>query len=256
MALTGTDLYRDIHRSKRAQRVLRLATRIVALQPLAAAELEPGVRSKVRVVYQSVDPTPNPPRRPIDTFQVCVAGHLRSVKDPFRAAIAVRRLPAASRIRVLHAGAAMDESFARRAHAEESRNPRYDWLDEIPRSRLRRLIASSHVLVLSSRVEGGANVISEAIVDGTPVIASRIPGSVGLLGPAYPGYYPAGDTAALKQLLLRTESDTAFYRALRERCRALAPVFRPAREKSALRSLMRELQSTSMTRGASAARSE
>ena len=113
----------------------------------------------------------------------CVAGHLRAVKDPFRAAYAVRQLPRNSRIRVLHAGKAMEASMMRKARAEEARNARYyKWLGPLSRARTRRLIAQSRILVLSSRMEGGANVISEAVVDGTPVIASRIPGSVGLLG--------------------------------------------------------------------------
>jgi glycosyltransferase involved in cell wall biosynthesis len=49
-------------------------------------------------------------------------------------------------------------------------------------------------LVLSSKSEGGANVISEAVMASVPVIASRIPGTVGLLGENYPGYFEFGDT--------------------------------------------------------------
>lgn len=241
VALTGTDLYRDIHHSVAARNALDIATRLVVLQPLASDELAPGLRDKVRVIYQSVDRTPAAPLRSDRVFQVCVAGHLRTVKDPFRAAMAVRRLPAGSRIQVVHAGAAMDASMERRARSEVQRNPRYQWLGEIPRARVRRLIASSALLVLSSRMEGGANVVSEAIVDGTPVLASRIPGSVGLLGADYPGFYPFGDTRALRDLLLRAETDSGFYRELQSRCARLAALFRPVRERSAWRKLLDEL---------------
>ena len=238
VALTGTDLYRDIHHSRTAQRALEIATRLVALQPLASDELAPHLRDKMQVIYQSVDKTPGPIVRPDREFRVCVVGHLRAVKDPFRAAMAVRTLPAESRIHVRHAGAALSDDMVRLARAEENRNRRYRWLGEIPRWRVRRLIASSHLLVLSSRMEGGANVISEAIVDGTPVLASGIPGSIGLLGADYPGFFPFGDTLALRRLLVRAETDASFYRDLRSRCANLSPLFRPARERIAWRNLL------------------
>lgn len=241
VALTGTDLYRDIHHSRKAERALEIATRLIVLQPLAHQELAPHLREKVRVIYQSVEKTRGAKAPSDSVFQVCVVGHLRHIKDPFRAAMAARELPAASRIEIVHAGAAMDEKMARRARAEEQRNPRYRWLGEIPRAKVRRLIASSHLLVLSSRMEGGANVISEAIVDGTPVLASRISGSVGLLGHDYPGFFPFGDTDALRALLLRAETDPSFYRGLESRCRRLAPLFRPSRERAAWRALIKEI---------------
>ena len=65
-------------------------------------------------------------------------------------------------------------------------------------------------MVLSSRSEGGANVISEAIVAGVPILASRMDGNVGLLGADYPGYFPVGDTQALARLLWRIEADAPF----------------------------------------------
>src|SRR5882724_1415966 len=241
VALTGTDLYCDIHRSRRAQRALEAADRIVALQPLAADELKPHLRGKLRVIDQSAEPTRGQARRSRKFFDVCVAGHLRAVKDPFRAAYAVRKLPPDSRIRVLHAGGAMEAAMARKARAEEARNARYHWLGPISHARTRRLIAQSSILVLSSRMEGGANVISEAVVDGTPVIASRIPGSVGLLGENYPGYFPVGDTDALARLLLRAERDSGFYRRLEAHTEHLAPLFRPAEECARWKKLLAEL---------------
>lgn len=247
--LTGTDVYRDIHRSRKAQRALEAATRLVVLQPLAIEELDPRLRPKARVIYQSAPRTGGRSPRRGDTFDVCILGHLRYVKDPFRAAYAARLLPASSRIRILHAGQAMDEAMARRAHSEmhgstqrsTQHTPRYTWLGEIPRAQARRLIRSSRLMVLSSRMEGGANVISEALVDHTPVLASRIPGSVGLLGKGYPGYFPVGDTAALARLLRRAESDARFYAKLKTWCIRLAPRFHPSREQAAWERLLREV---------------
>ncbi len=241
VVLTGTDVYRDIHRHRGAQRALEVATRLVVLQPLAAKELTRHLRLKARVIYQSVEKTPGLIVRSNQVFQVAVVGHLRSIKDPFRAPMAVRSLPAASRIRVVHAGAAMTEQMAHRARAEQQRNPRYRWLGEIPRWRVRRLIASSHLLALSSKMEGGANVISEAIMDGTPVLASRISGSMGLLGADYPGLYRFGDTEALQRLLLRAEADSTFYSKLLGHGAKLSALFRPARERASWRDLITEL---------------
>ena len=245
VALTGTDLYRDIRVSAKAQRALETATLLIALQPLAAAELKPASRRKLRVIFQSAESV-HEKNRPIEapTFDVCVVGHLRYVKDPLRAAYAVRNLPPSSRIRILHAGAALDVRLAEKARVEESRNPRYRWLGEISRPRARRLIAGSRLMVLSSWIEGGANVISEALVEGVPVLASHIPGSIGLLGADYAGYFPAGDTAALTELLLRAETERPFYARLRAACKERARLFKPAREMSAWQKVLRELRQT------------
>lgn len=239
VALTGTDLYRDIRTDANAQQVLETAMRLVALQPMAAQELAPRLRRKLRVIYQSAPPTPGRRVRG-DTFDVCVVGHLREVKDPFRAALASRDLPPSSRIRILHAGEAMEPGMTECARTEQANNPRYRWLGGIPRWRVRRLIASSRLMVLSSKMEGGANTISEALVDHVPVLASRIPGSVGLLGPRYSGYFSVGDTAELTRLLCRAETDVRFYAKLRAWCIQRAPLFRPRRERQAWKQLLAE----------------
>jgi glycosyltransferase involved in cell wall biosynthesis len=142
----------------------------------------------------------------------------------------------------------MEALAARQATAEQVRNPRYRWLGPLSQARTRRLIARSRVLVLSSRMEGGANVISEAVVDGTPVIASRIPGSVGLLGDDYSGYFPVGDTQSLRELLVRAETDAGFYARLQQQCASLTPLFRPEEERERWRRLLDELAGDFMMR--------
>ncbi len=241
LALTGTDVYRDLSSSAEARESLRLATRLVTLQSLAARELAGGQRKKVRVILQSAQPLPAGARRNPRGFPVCVIGHLREEKDPFRAALAARGLPAASRITILHAGGAMNPAMARRAHAEVEANPRYRWLGELPRWRVRRLLARCRLMVLSSRMEGGANVISEAAAARLPVLASAIPGSVGLLGESYPGYFKAENTGELRELLARAEEDGAFMARLERHMQRLAPRFHPERETTAWRSLLAEL---------------
>ena len=99
-------------------------------------------------------------------------------------------------------------------------------------------------MVLSSVMEGGANVISEAAVAGVPVIASDIHGSVGLLGRDYPGYYPVGDTAALRDLLMRAEGDEAYLDTLARHCKKRARLFTPEREFRAWRDLTAKVKTT------------
>jgi putative glycosyltransferase (TIGR04348 family) len=242
VALTGTDVYGDIRTSPEARRSLALAHRLVALQPLAGRELPAGLRRRVRVIYQSAQKPPGPVHRARGTFEVCVLAHLRPVKDPLRAAMATRLLPASSQLRVLHLGAPLDPRLARRARREMRENPRYRWLGVRPRTQALRMLTRCRLLVLTSRLEGGANAVSEAVVCGVPVVSSRIPGSVGLLGADYPGYFAAGDTRALARLLTRIEREPAFYAALAARSRQLKPLFSPARERASWRRLLTELK--------------
>ena len=198
VALTGTDAYRFIHSDPEPTlRSIELADRLVGLHDLIGEVVPAEHRAKVRVIYQSARPLAG--RSPVrGSFRVCVAGHLREEKDPLRPALAVRGLPPASRLRVEQYGGAHTPEWAEAARAEMAVNPRYRWHGEIGHDRLRRVYGSSHLLALPSRMEGGANVVSEAVAAGLPVVASRIAGSVGLLGVDYPGYYPVEDTAALR----------------------------------------------------------
>ena len=241
VAITGTDAYRFIHsHADTTLRSIALADRLVGLHDLIADTVPAEHRSKVRVIYQSAQPIGArvPARR---SFPLCVAGHLREEKDPLRPALAVRNLPAASRLRVDHFGAAHTPEWAAAAQAEMAVNPRYRWHGEVPHHRVRRAYASARLLVLPSRMEGGANVISEAVVAGLPVVASHIAGSVGLLGADYPGYYPVEDEGALRELLLRAESDPAFYHSLEERCAGRRQLFTPERERDGWVRLLGEL---------------
>ena len=243
LALTGTDLYRDLKYDPRAVKALALAQRIVVLQPKALERLNDSARAKARVIYQSVDTSDRvsngSARR--QSFDVCVIGHLRWVKDPFRAALAASLLPDSSRIRIRQIGAALTTAMATRAHAETDRNDRYQWLGELTRSRVRRILAGSQLCVLSSRMEGGANVLSEAIVAGVPILASRIEGNIGILGEDYPGLFNVGDTRELTRLLTRAETDPGFLSDLRRRVKKLAPLFNPKRELRAWADLLRDL---------------
>lgn len=269
VVLTGTDLYRDIRDDAEAQRSLQLATRLVVLQERGLDELAPESRNKAVVIYQSALPikpaarplSPYPLMKPLPFgtpqrgegdivalraapfyrhFDVCVVAHLREEKDPLRAAYASDRLPAESRIRVRHVGQALDPMWMAEAERCGQCFPRWHWLGPLAHGEARRAIARSHLLVNSSRMEGGAIVILEAVMAGVPVLASRIAGNEGMLGVDYAGYFPLGDEGALAALMRRCETDPAFYALLKQQCAARANLFLPERECAAIEQLVNE----------------
>lgn len=241
LQLSGTDIYDYIRRDAvPTLRSMELADRLVALNALAWRAVPKRLRGKLVVIYQSAPPIARP-RAPERELIVSVIGHLRDVKDPLRAAEAARLLPEESRIRIEQVGRAYTPDWARCARAEMARNPRYRWRDEVSAAEVRRLLARSAAMVISSLSEGGANVISEAAVAGVPILASRVDGNVGLLGRDYPGYFKVGDTGALARLLKRLESEPRFATSLRNAIERRAPLFRPSREIAAWRTLLKEL---------------
>lgn len=240
VAMAGTDLYQDLPASAAARRSLDLADRITVLQPLGIEALPAQVRHKARPIVQSAHaarPWPAPP----GAFQACLLAHLRSVKDPFLAAAAARLLPGRSRVRLVHLGAALDPDAEATARREMAENPRYAWLGDRPRSEALGRLAGSRLLLVTSRLEGGSNAVSEAIAAGVPVLSTRVAGSMGVLGPDYPGFYPVGDAAALAGLWLRAEEDAGFLAALQAGVERVRPLVEPRREREAWRALLAEL---------------
>mgnify|MGYP001819028644 CR=1 FL=1 len=239
LALTGTDIYRFLASDPETTlRSMETADALVGLHDRVGEAIPERFGDRLEVIHQSALPLSqarSPSRR---HFDICVIGHLRDEKDPLRTALAARDLPAASRLRVIHLGKAHDQDWAARARAEMARNPRYLWRGDVPGWVVRKEFVKTRLMVLSSVMEGGANVISEAVVAGVPVVASDIPGSVGLLGEDYPGYYPVDDTAALTALLSRAETDPCLLDQLTEACAARAPLFTPERERERWCSLL------------------
>lgn len=243
VVLTGTDLYRDIRHDANAQQALELAHRLVVLQDRGPDELGPRLAGKTRVIYQSSPDIERGPARS-DAFDVLVIGHLREEKDSLRAALATAHLPAASRIRVTHLGRALSETMAETAQRAQASLPRWHWGGEVPHGTVLKHLSCARLLVLSSLMEGGANVICEALAADVPVLASDIPGNRGMLGDDYPGYFPVGDERRLARLMSDAESDPAFYAELRDHARARRTLMRPEQEASRLRQLVAEFEQT------------
>ncbi|MBM3950277.1 MAG: TIGR04348 family glycosyltransferase [Rhodospirillales bacterium] len=240
VALTGTDIHRfQFSHPVSTRRSMALADRLVTLHDQVAAHIPARFRNKISVVHQSARPLARRPKPPTSQFEVCVVGHLRAEKDPLRTAYAARLLPMASRVRVTQLGQAIGPEWARAAEVETARNSRYRWLGEVSHGQVRETMRKSRVMVISSVMEGGANVVSEAAVAGLPVIASRIPGNVGLLGRNYPGYFAVKDTRALARLLRRAEEQPDFFARLKRAVAKRAKLFRIARERRMLKAALK-----------------
>lgn len=234
LVLTGTDLYRDIATDHEAQASLNHASALVVLQDAGLAMLPDALRDKARVIYQSA-PALAPYQHPVqrEVYGISMVGHLRDEKDPLTF-IRAAGLVASPKARMIHIGGALDPALGEAAAAAQASNPRYRWLGNLPQAATRQRLRRSHAMVIASRMEGGANVIIEAVTSGVPVLASDIGGNRGMLGDDYEGYFAPGDAPALARLIDRSIGDGAFYRRLQTQCAARAARFAPAAEQAAL----------------------
>jgi putative glycosyltransferase (TIGR04348 family) len=238
VVLAGTDVYPRFDPPPAVSAALLRADAIVALQPAAAAALPAELQAKVRTIVQSATAltATRPPR-----FRACMLAHLRAVKAPLLPIEALRRLPPTPPCELVLAGRALDPGTAAALATALQHEPRAHWLGELPRRTARQLLADSHVCIVPSTSEGGANVVSEAIAAGTPVLASAVPGNLGLLGHDWPGLFPSGSAEALAVLWQRMLTDAPFAAELTARTVALQPMVAPAREQAELARLLRAL---------------
>lgn len=243
VAITGTDAYRYIHsHTDETLHSIKTADYLIGLHDLIANVLPQNQRYKMHIIKQSALSIKK--RFPYKRyFHVAIMGHLREEKDPMRPAIAVRNLPSKSKIHVHHYGKAHSQEWAETAKQEMLINPRYTWHGEVTQHKIRLVYQRSNCLVLPSRMEGGANVISEAIMAGLPIISSDIEGSIGLLGHDYQAYYPVENTHALKDLLLKMESDKSFYQTIEHSCLNKQKDFMPELEQKAWHKLLLTISS-------------
>lgn len=237
LILTGTDLYRDIQNHSEVVQSMEMADRLIVLQSSALDSIPPSLRYKVQVIYQSVEiDLPDPVAK--EDFLVSVIGHLREEKDPFCVARSLPLLPSDSKITVRHLGQAMNSQMGDLARNFNATLNRYQWIGEVSHADTLRMLSQSRLMVISSLMEGGAHVVSEAIALGIPVIASDIPGNRGLLGESYPAYYPVGEECALANLLYRSETIPTFYASLLKHIDLRRELIKPAREKQSIQEMV------------------
>ncbi len=244
LVLTGTDLYRDIQRDATAQRSLQLADALVVLQERGPLALPAELRPKARVIFQSTtsrQALPKTRRR----LRALMVGHLRDEKSPQTLFAAARLLAGRDDIRIDHIGDALDARLGEAAMATMAASTHYRWLGGQPHAATRRRMQRAHLLIHASRIEGGAHVVMEAVCSGTPVIASRIDGNVGMLGDDYAGYFACDDARALSELILQCRASQGqgdgLLARLATQCRHRAALFAPAAERAAVRRLVADL---------------
>jgi putative glycosyltransferase (TIGR04348 family) len=248
VVLTGTDLYQDLAADAAAQRSLALAQRLVVLQERGPEALPAHCRGRTRVIFQSTPAVPALPKSG-EVLQAVMVGHLRAVKDPRTLFAAARLLRGREDIRITHVGdASGDAQLAQEARATQQDCPGYTWAGALPHEKTLQAIRRAHLLLHTSVLEGGAHVIMEAVRSGTPVLASEVPGNIGMLGTDYGGYFPAGDAQALARLLCdcrasQPEQDPArgLLARLVAQCSLRAPLFDAGAERTALLDLLHEL---------------
>lgn len=246
LCLTGTDIHLDLQGDRGAKpkataiKSMQTADRLILLEPECKKLLDRPLRKKTHLIVQSALPVRSRPSPLKRSFEVSVLSHLRNEKDPFRTAIAARGLPDSSRIQIKHLGGAYTKQLESKARQESNTNDRYRWLGNRPHGEARRLLARSRLTVLSSRLEGGPSVISEAIINDVPILATKISATVGLLGKDYPGFFEVGETDSLTQLLSRAETENGFYQQLRSSANKLKKRFLRSTEKNSWQTLIEQ----------------
>ena len=240
LILTGTDIYRDMASHGEVLRSMEMADKLIVLQSSALDSIPSGLRYKAKVIYQSIEiDLPDPVLS--EDFLVTIIGHLREEKDPFCLARSLPLLPSESKIHVRHLGKSLNAQMEALAKNFNTTLERYQWVGELSHADTLKMLSQSRLMVISSSMEGGAHVVSEAIALGIPVIASDIPGNRGLLGEDYPGYYPVGDESALASLLSRSETVPDFYSLLKKQIVLRQELIKPAREKQSIQEILSEL---------------
>ena len=235
VTLTGTDLYRDLPAGDPDTRAsIADADRLIVLQDDAPYFVPPADRGKTDVVFQSARALAPWPHKRGDRLHCVLVAHLRPEKDPATVFAAWSALPPELPIFLTIIGDALDSALGDAASALAAVDPRVRWLGPRPHAWTRQAIKRAHVVLCPSRMEGGANVVVEAITAGTPVIGSRVSGNVGMLGDDYGGYFPVGEAAALTQLLVRIWRNPALHDALASQCQRRSERFAPAAERAAL----------------------
>jgi putative glycosyltransferase (TIGR04348 family) len=240
VVLTGTDLYRDILTDTLAQRSLQLAQRLVVLQAMGLNALPIALQARASVIFQST-PARVALAKPTRFLKALMVGHLREEKSPQTLFAAARLLNATDAIHLDQIGAPLDSTLADQAQTTALICPHYRWLGGLPHNTTRRHMQRAHVLVHTSRMEGGAHVVMEAVRCGTPVLASRIAGNVGMLGADYAGYFDWDDASGLVSLLRQCRDDAAFMAHLQGQCATRAPLFSTEVERQALHALVDRL---------------
>ncbi|MGB0775028.1 MAG: glycosyltransferase [Akkermansiaceae bacterium] len=221
IVLTGTDINHPdvIDESSWTSISLKLADHLIVLHDASLAFVPERFREKTSVIYPSVSLPDGLVHSPTSNDMI-VSGNMRKEKN-FKLAVEVsNNLPPSVSIHLY----GKPSSPASGKIVEHGAVSHEEMLSVMARGR---------ALLNTSTQEGGANAICEAIVLGLPVIASAIPGNIGMLGEDYAGLFPSNDAEALTAMLVRCVEDESFYQQLKQQVADRAPLFAHRQESEA-----------------------
>ena len=239
--LSGTDIYPDP--LEKTIESMKLSNALVALQPDGLLKVPECYREKTFLIYQSVESIINVsnPMNHISEFRVTLIANIRSVKDPLVAPYACKHLPVSSKIKIVHIGYCLEKDLGDILIKENENNKRYNWMGGLNELETRKILSQSNVLLITSKNEGAGRVVGEAIELEIPIISTRNPGVLGVLGDDYKGYYPVSNSKVLSKILMRAEDDVDFLGSLNEQCQSKAHLFSPEVEKQSWSKLISEI---------------
>lgn len=230
VSLTGTEIHRDLGDPAAAPRVLMALERAALVLASGRALLEaaravvPSIAGRSLLVPKGAELPPRDPgfdlRRaaglPRNAFVFLLPAGLRAVKDPLFALEPLARLRRRDpRVAFVHCGDALDgdlaEEFRRRAAGE----PWIRSLGALPFRRMASAYAGASVVLNTSRSEGFANVLPEAMLAARPILASAVPSNAEAIRDGRTGLlYAPGDGEAFLRAAARLLRDGALRRRL------------------------------------------
>jgi glycosyltransferase involved in cell wall biosynthesis len=228
--LTGTDINHpdSLDKDSATWVSMKLADRLVVLHEASLEQVPEIFRGKTSVIYPSVTLPADLQHAPEGDFTIIMTGNMRKEKNPALAVAAAEKISPA--LEIHHYGECTSTGSENVIeHGIFSHDTMLD------------AMSSAGVLLNTSFQEGGANAICEAVTMGLPVVASAIPGNIGMLGEDYAGLFPSNDLDALVNMLEKTANDPDFYALLKKQLAARAPLFTYAQESESWQDLLNGL---------------
>ncbi|PQJ28226.1 glycosyltransferase [Rubritalea profundi] len=237
--LTGTDIYREqTNNNPEFKEALILADALVVSQRASLASIPSEFQDKSHFVPASVLLPPLKKVSSPPSPSLALIGHLRSVKNPFLMNKALKELDGL-KLDVFTLGAALEPNMLHEVHNWQQADSRFHWLNDVPYTKALSWIQQVDFTLNTSHSEGGSNAVAESIVLGTPVLASKIEGNVGMLGDDYLGYFEPNNASSLARLIHLAVTDYSFHQNLLQQITDLQQNFLPEKETAGWLKLLR-----------------
>jgi glycosyltransferase involved in cell wall biosynthesis len=242
-SVRGTDFNKDFRSPYRiggVRYVLERAASVVTTSKAQEVTLRPlaGERTRIRTIYNSAEPSRNGARtrRIGETLRIFSDTGFSYKKGSHILLEAVdSALSAGHQAQLTVAGgidtAALDYWIAQRQQRMEAHPSSFVWLNDISQDEVATALTSADVYCSASLGEGASNGLTQAMVDGLPIVATDIGAFAELaVGADHVAVVPAGDpeayACALSKMLDAVSSDglAARKETLEDWRKLLAPI--------------------------------